>query len=88
MADRTEERYQAWSREVQSPEAILARVEQARQAVDTMCQWRRWTMCIPVQDEDSDIVIVDVFNQCALLVELLRSRTEGEGGGMSYANHG
>ncbi len=88
MADRTEERYQAWNREVQSPEAILARVEQARQAVDTMCQWRRWTMCIPVQDEDSDSVIVDVLNQQGALVEMLRSRTEGEGGGMRHANHG
>jgi len=31
-------------------------------------------MCIPVQDEDSDIVIVDVLNQCALLVGMLRRR--------------
>jgi len=74
MVDRTEDRDQAWRREVQSREAILARVEQARQAVDTMCQWRRWTMCIPVQDEDSDIVIVDVLNQCVILVEMLCSQ--------------
>ena len=49
-------------------------VEKAKQEVFAICKGKQWRMCIPVQPDDSDIVIMDGFH--ALEADLARLRGE------------
>jgi hypothetical protein len=72
MTKYTTERMEAWQRALQPASDIAARVEQAHGVVSRMCARKDWRMTIPVQDDDSDIVLSDVLNQVPLLLARIK----------------
>lgn len=61
--------------EVFSYETLLGRLNRAHTEVTDLCKGtRRWTMCIPVQDSDSDMVIGDAIRHAIAFVEAVKGR--------------
>ncbi len=52
-------------------EAIKARSELAYNKIFSLCKGEKWKMCVPVRQDDSDIVLTTSLNDIAKLIAVI-----------------
>jgi hypothetical protein len=65
-----------------NPDALRADLAKARALVSALCQEgeKHWRMCVPVQDDDSDVLLSRIFRHTEDLLAALREQEEARQG--------
>jgi len=55
--------------------SVIEEIEKAQDEISAICHGKRWRMCVPVDDGESDIVIGDALRHAKILIQRLQGST-------------